>query len=48
VACSIVPKLNEYKDRDVYLVLDTFGEMGWPGARPTKRILSARRWFAIC
>ena len=27
-SCSIVPKVNEDKDRDVYLVLDTFGEMG--------------------
>ena len=25
---SIVPRDNEDKDRDVYLVLDTFGEMG--------------------
>jgi hypothetical protein len=25
---SIVPRVNEDKDRDVYLVLDTFGEMG--------------------
>jgi len=25
---SIVPRVNEGKDRDVYLVLDTFGEMG--------------------
>ena len=27
-SCSIVPKVNEDKDRDVYLVQDTFGEMG--------------------
>ena len=27
-SCSIVPKVNEEKDRDVYLVQDTFGEMG--------------------
>ena len=30
MACSysIIPKVKEDKDRDVYLVLDTFGEMG--------------------
>jgi hypothetical protein len=28
VACSNVPKLNEHKDRDIYLVLDTFGDIG--------------------
>ena len=27
-SCSIVPKVNEEKDRDVYLVQDTFGERG--------------------
>jgi hypothetical protein len=27
-SCSIVPELNEDKDRDVYLVLDTFGGIG--------------------
>jgi hypothetical protein len=27
-SCSIIPKVNKDKDRDVYLVLDTFGEVG--------------------
>ena len=27
-SCSIIPIVNEDKDCDVYLVLDTFGEMG--------------------
>ena len=27
-SCSIIPKVKEDKDRDVYLVLDAFGEMG--------------------